>query len=287
MLFFCFFAPQVKVTLSSSIDCTAGVTLSYTASASNPLPQDITFSKPDFALFLKPVQVDSNGDSTSIQIPWLNTTLVVRRNAGYLSIVAQMPAQFLPSVEGLCNGGYPNYSPDNFDNFASEQELICADQFQQIYFDCVVHAEVFSIFNPVEGGPGFTIPFTDICRFDVLKALSYDGLSIIRAIARDLVLLWDVGVYIYPSTEPPTLPTDTTESSPSPSPTTHSTTVSTSAEIETPMVKVSPLSTSLVLVTETPTSDPGREIPSSSRTLCHTLSLILVLIALSLVLVLQ
>ena len=230
----------------------------------------------------------SDGNVTSMHIPMLNATIVIRRVGGFLSVVARVPAQFVPSIGGLCSGGFPDYSPDDFDNFLAEQSSICYDEYQKLYLDCYIHGQEPN-FQSLDNGPTFTLEFHEVCLFDVLKTLSYDGLSTIRSVGSDLALLWDVGFYVYPSVEPttdatdppqPSLPTSPTETefstalmyaSESPSPSSSSLAQSPSS----PSVSLSPTAVSAAstekvtpsvsipalqktpMPTETPTEQPG------------------------------
>lgn len=149
--------------------------LSYVATTSS-LPTSL----PDgaYAPFLH-LTVE-NAATATILAPWINTTIVIRRAFGHLTVTIQVPEPLTREAEvgGLCSAGCPAFTwvPTNlFGNGCPA--------FAQALATCIDLSKDLPTHNP---------PYSQICGYDFGKTLDVSLLSLFEAYAGDALLLPDV-----------------------------------------------------------------------------------------------
>lgn len=218
----------------------SGEAKSYVATLDAPLPYTLTDNLP-INNSNSPLQIKStiNGTVVTLLAVWINSTVIVRKFGGFLSVTVQLPGSLAFPSDGLCLGCPPNIY-HNFSSFVEKVQTNCITENDDTQFNCFVHSGlVHDDFSHIDNRS-----YSDVCIFDVYKAQNRDIYSMLRAVGQDARLLpnkGDAAVRIID--EPPILrPPDTT----TPSPLTIPTTVS---RTETP---------STVLTTQSiPTTEPA------------------------------
>lgn len=187
--------PQVNVTFSQH-SCSPRRT--YVANSSLPLPSTFTDGSSSSSGALQ-LTVDANGTVASLLATWLNTTIVLRQYAGYLSVTIQLPGLQAFESEGLCRGCPPHTHLDMTQTLAMNRQS-CVQQSNIATFECFTKGGVTGFGDLVHNAS-----YIDMCRFDVLKAENLDILSLVNAAVRDATVLPPVGFVPSPlePTDPP------------------------------------------------------------------------------------
>ena len=156
----------------------------------------------------------SNQSVATLQAPWLNVSIIIRRVDGYLSVTLQVPKPLSHrnDVSGLCSTGcsavtiqentnLPTY-PCPADKLAAG--LICLDL-----------EAVLQLYDSLQEQER-SISYSDPCRYDLVLTHNLSLVSLYEALAKDSLQFPDVitltrplaggGTTIDPTT--PTLPTD-------------------------------------------------------------------------------
>ena len=92
---------QVKVIVNASGTCNPERRL-YVAVNNMPLPD--TFTEADNGNTSLQLHVDDSGTVASILAPWINSTIIIRRISGFLSVSLQVTGHLAFESEGLCTG---------------------------------------------------------------------------------------------------------------------------------------------------------------------------------------
>lgn len=184
---FLFCSPQVNITFSPHLCSPQHVT--YFADSSLPLPS--TFEDDSTPRNTNsPLQLTVNGNVASILATWLNTTIVLRQYAGYLSVTVQVPGMLAFESEGLCTG-----CPAHTQNINISTEVVayrqrCPEASNKATLHCYLDGGVVNV-------PEFAFvdnaSYREMCIFDALRAESLQVLSLVNAIARDAVALPPIG----------------------------------------------------------------------------------------------
>jgi hypothetical protein len=184
----------INITLYSS-DCTAGAVFNYVANADKDLPQHISSSQLNVLPLFQPLEftVDSSRTTASILAPWINTTIVLRRILGYLSIVVQMPASLAFQSYGLCHIGCPIHTQHNIN---VELSRYCTPIYNPAINFCGINATL------INSGPS-SLNLVNACTFDILKSKTYKPPHLYRNMIEDYKALPNVGKYITPEPNVP------------------------------------------------------------------------------------
>ena len=183
---FLFCSPQVNITFPPH-PCSPR--RAYFADASFPLPS--TFADGSTPLNTNnPLQLTVNGNVASILATWLNTTIVLRQYAGYLSVTIQVPGMLAFESEGLCTG-----CPAHTQNINISTEIVtdrqrCRDASNTVTLNCFLSGGVVNVreFADVDNSS-----YRDMCVFDALRAGGVQMISLIKAAASDAVALVPIG----------------------------------------------------------------------------------------------
>ena len=175
--------PQVNVTFSTH-SCSPRRT--YIAKSSLPLPSTFTDGSSSSGGALQ-LTVDANGTVASLLATWLNTTIVLRQYAGYLSVTIQLPGLQAFESEGLCRG-CPTHTHIDMSQALAMNQQNCVQQNNIATINCFIKGGVTGFGDLVRNAS-----YTDMCKFDVLNAENLDILSLVNATARDARALPPVG----------------------------------------------------------------------------------------------
>ena len=187
--------PQVNVTFFPH-SCSPRRT--YIAKSSLPLPSTFTDGSSSSGGALQ-LTVDANGTVASLLATWLNTTIVLRQYAGYLAVTIQLPGLQAFESEGLCRG-CPSHTHLDMSQALAMNQQSCVEQNNIAAINCFTKGGVTGFGDLVRNAS-----YTDMCRFDVLKAENLNILSLVNATVRDATALPPVGFVPSPlePTDPP------------------------------------------------------------------------------------
>lgn len=148
-----------------------------------------------------------NGTMASILAPWINTTIVIHRAFGYLTVTLQVPEPLTREREvgGLCSDGCPAFTRVHTPVFGNG----CPEFAQQALMKCLDLSNVQDL-------PSYNTPYTQICGYDVSKTHDVFLFSLFEAYAGDALLLPDVmggTTHTDPTSKPTTDTTQSTETS--------------------------------------------------------------------------
>ena len=173
--------PQVNVTFSSH-SCSPQRT--YIADSSLPLPSTFADGSTSSSDAL---QLTVGNNVTSLLATWLNTTIVLRQYAGYLSVTIQLPGHQAFESEGLCTGCPPHTHIDIAQALAMDQRN-CVSENNIAAINCYTRGGVTHFGELVRNAS-----YGDACIFDVLRAGTLDILSLVRATTGDARALPPIG----------------------------------------------------------------------------------------------
>ena len=217
-------------------------TVSYVATGSS-LPESIPgLTDPESS----PLQLTVEGQSVAtILAPWINTSVIIHRIDGYLSVTLQVPEPLSRAYEvgGLCSTGCP-YSFDV--GGLSLPEYPCTTDKITTAIRCLRINTTNELAQVVLTG---SHSYSQLCTYDTLLTHNVTLLSLYLALGEDALRLPDVTTVV--TTGEPT--PETTPTSPETTPTTRP---------------------SIVILTEGSTDFISRGNPSASL-LLHTLTLCL------------
>ncbi|XP_019849579.1 PREDICTED: uncharacterized serine-rich protein C215.13-like [Amphimedon queenslandica] len=187
---------KVNITFRSK-DCTLGATFNYIATADSPLPDDVSSSNSAVKDIYSPleVNVDSSKTTASILAPWLNLTVVIRKEGEHLSVVLRLPADLVDESEGLCQTGCPSFMHYETSQIRSQS---CSNDSWNALIQC---SRFLLNFDPRNTAQSATL--TQLCQTDVIYTNTYSIISLYRGIAQDLLALPRTGAYITPEPYPP------------------------------------------------------------------------------------
>ena len=174
--------PQVNVTFSSH---TCSPQRTYIADSSLPLPP--TFADGSTSSSSDALQLTVGDNVTSLLATWLNTTIVLRQYAGYLSVTIQLPGHQAFESEGLCTGCPPHAHIDIAQALAMDQQN-CVNEKNTAVGSCFTRGGVTGFGELVRNAS-----YGDACTFDVLRAGTLDILSLVSATTGDARALPPVG----------------------------------------------------------------------------------------------
>ena len=125
-----------------------------------------------------------NGTLATIIAPWINTTIIIHRNQGYLSVTLQVPEplSWATDVSGLCS--------DGFDVF-----LLSDTELELPGYQCLTNRANVSIMClslHLSLPPVGTVTYSDLCVYDILSTHNLSLLSLYSALNNDALLLPDV-----------------------------------------------------------------------------------------------
>ena len=130
--------------------------------------------------------------TASILAPWLNLTLIVRKQDKYLSVVTRLPADLVDQSGGLCNTGCPTHTEQSIEH---NVKLSCVDDQNSAIIGCGGKA---NLLNALKDQSNLTIQLIENCQFDVLNSLTYTPLSLYKGIVQDYKALPNYGDHIVP-----------------------------------------------------------------------------------------
>ena len=144
----------------------------------------------------------------TILAPWINTSIVIHRIDGYLSVTMQVPEPLSRAndVTGLCSRGCPS-------GFAVTERRVALPEYK-----CQQNRQITSLMclalglaTPAIG----SISYSELCVYDILLTHDLALLSLYSALNNDTLRLPDI-TEIAPPTLPNTTPPDTKETTPTP-----------------------------------------------------------------------
>ena len=158
---------------------------------------------------------NSNGSVVTLLATWLNTTIVIRQYASFLSITLQVPGEISYKSEGLCTG-CPPHMYINITHFNNQIKSNCSDDETRALLSCFVNGGVVNQDNLVDVTNN---TYLEACVYSMFKTKSAEVLSMIKAVAGDAMLLVNIGDS--PTPQQPTNPHAFPLSSPTQTSSTH------------------------------------------------------------------
>lgn len=185
---------QISVTLNSKV-CTYGATFNYYAAANETLSNIIHSTDQNIKALYQPLefQIDAARTTVSILAPWLNLTIIIRKQNDYLSIVLRMPADLVDQSDGICQSGCPSHTRYNFARHIARK---CSVDRADALFACSARAGLLNFFNHIDANVSLQLTYS--CQFDVLNSNSYIPISLYKGIAKDFLALLNIGVHVLP-----------------------------------------------------------------------------------------
>lgn len=169
----------------------------YTAYNLEPLPSDFEPATSDNST--NPLQIVPGEDGTVVTLMaiWLNTTIIIRQYAEFLSITLQVPREMSLESDGLCTGCPPHQYIDIL-SISEAYSSLCEEVNRRVLNFCFDHGGVANnrLINVQNNS------YLEACVFSLFKIeRTVDVLAMFNAIADDAKLLVNIGE------EPTTPPT--------------------------------------------------------------------------------
>lgn len=184
---------QVNVTFPST-SCNANAH-SYVAYRGQDLPQTfIGIGSPQSEL-----HISNKGSVVSILAPWLNFSIIIRNQGGFLSVVTQIDADEMAASEGLCKTGCPMHTRVDHAEITKKK---CEMDQNNALLGCFTSL-LEALENEVYDREDARGSYYSMCTRDVLTQSSYDIIPFLKAAAKDSNLLQDWKPFVLPDPVPP------------------------------------------------------------------------------------
>ena len=186
-----------KITVSISPNNCDPVRRTYVAQGSQPLSAQLT-PPPSSEDVLNPTRLmcDANGTVVTLLVPWLNTAIMIRQYAGFLSITIKVPSQIASESEGLCTG-CPARMYINITRFNNQFPSRCSDAQSKAMRGCFVRGGVVEKKHLTEVTNN---TYLDVCLFNMYKTGTLEVLTMLSAITDDAKTITELPELLSPST---------------------------------------------------------------------------------------
>ena len=161
----------------------------YTADNIEPLVSEFIPPRSDDTTSPLQLTLGEDGSVVTLMATWLNTTIIIRQYAQFLSITLQVPGEISMESEGLCTG-CPSDLYVNITAFNEKVPSLCPDDNTRAISNCFDHAGVANQ-NPLQNV--FNNSYLEACVFSMFKIKTSEVLTMFNAIASDATLLMNVG----------------------------------------------------------------------------------------------
>lgn len=165
------------------------VARTYTADNMEPLASEFTPPRSDNTTSPLQLTLGEDGTVVTLMATWLNTTIIIRQYAQFLSITLQVPGEILLESKGLCTG-CPSDLYVNITAFNDRVSSSCSEDNKKSIYNCFEHAGVANT-HPLTNL--FNNSYLDACVFSMFKIRTPEVLSMFNAVASDAKLLMNIG----------------------------------------------------------------------------------------------
>ena len=197
---------KINVTFPSDNSCNP-IARSYAAYNSEPLPSEFMPSFTAMEKLTSPLQLVHNRTVTTLLATWLNTTIIIRQYASFLSISIKVPRKIAVESDGLCKG-CPAHHYINIDVFNSLLDSNCPEEHNNVVLNCYDHG---GIVNQDQLITVRNNSYLDACIYSMHKIKNNSVISMFNAIANDARLLAGIENELFTDNQltPTTLPATT------------------------------------------------------------------------------
>jgi len=172
-----------KITVSISPSDCDPVRRTYVAQRSLPLPSQLLPPPSPGADTSNPIPLvcGANGTVVTLLVPWLNTAIVIRQYANFLSITIKVPSQMAHESQGLCKG-CPAQMYVNITQFNNQFLSRCLDAKNRATVGCYARGGVVQKKHLSEVTNN---TYFDVCLFNMYKIATLDVLTMLSAVTDD------------------------------------------------------------------------------------------------------
>ncbi len=165
------------------------VVRTYMAYNTEPLSSEFTPPWEDNSTSPLQLMLGEDGSVVTLMATWLNTTIIIRQYAEFLSITLQVPLEISLESEGLCTG-CPSHLYLNITAINDQVPSFCPDDNERAIHNCFDHAGVANR-RPLENVHNNS--YLEACIFSMFKIKTSEVITMFNAIAGDAELLGNVG----------------------------------------------------------------------------------------------